>query len=1018
MAFIHRSSASRMRSVPVCKPSASLIASNRSLSFTARRSFSWWWKRGANECSSSLDDSFQRHMLQKQRILRYKYSKALRRRQLRDRDPSHNAPRPTWGWQIHGPSSTDGGQTSSSRSMLEPGLKERATGRGIFDDFAQFKACVDKDPFGAVFGRRLVTHEKPTDSPWSSFSWIFDSTTPTDGQKISQEPAVSNIPPTSQPSGIPSSTMRTPSQLFSGSVDSNEKPSGTTSERPTPTKNNDQHNDEYEFDPISMRKVLRPKNVVEKPAKAPKPLFDPLFAEKDGDIPVKPYKPHRVFGYSAQSSSDKSDTKDPSSVSRTLESKAETSRLAELRKLRAETLGNSIDTTAEYHGKWIPVAERIEEPLNESAAAYTTDEAPLFSGTIYEAKSKHILRGVQAPGQEWLDREGFRTKRDSSTHSPKEPSAPKTQICQGTSPGKLQPSLDRSKPSRQPSDKLEPSLDRFKRSSLKSMTPQVSQNPMVAAYGAQDPTSEDLDSLRASDVRASVRTASQIKEDSEKIKQDHHQKNETAYESHQESDADLPIAIPNVITESSKKLSESLNNLWHRVRDQQKAWLNHKVQSSSSVQDFNLKRPFKQISTEKHEAPVGEVKAASNVRKPGPRPIKTFTPSQEVLDVEKESMERTLELRNASLQLAKVEAELKERQEALARTIKATYEDSYGPITVNHHQVKDLPGIDLPAEGITQTNVRSDKNRVKDRLALCEDAIRQAEWTHKDVDIELKAIRARLNPSNANLPPPAWRMASQLQSIRPSSKEKAADENSADQSATAVKPASSASSDASPAEPPLLYKVLAYDSSTLQMNIAETTSSTSAGGDAEVQPLHPTEVLSRLNNVAKFLPYFAEMEKQGYEIVSGSGDVLVFKKIKTPIYSADATSKSSNTGTEGVPKTTTPSLQEPSPAESVMESIAPNASNSKVRRQEDVFSGSGHTWHQQEGGSGGSSSNSKDAEPGWFRRTVKRVFLAGTLTAAMAYTIGVVAEQAGAQAQEVGPRRSGRPGIYSTEDSR
>jgi hypothetical protein len=902
--------------------------------------------------------------------------------------------------------------------MLEPGLKEKATRQGIFDDFAQFKACVDKDPFGAVFGCRQVPHEKATDSPWSSFSWIFDSTTPTEGQRASQEPAVSNTPPTSRPSGISSSTMPTPSQPFSGSADSNEKPSGTIFERPWTTKISNQQNDEYEFDPISMRKVLRPKSMVEKPAKAPKSLFDPLFTEKGVDIPVKPYKPHRVFGYTAKSSSDKSDAKDPSSVSRALKSKAETSRLAELRKLRAETLGNSIDTTAEYHGKWIPAAERIEEPMNESAAAYTADEAPLFSGTIYEAKSKDILKGVQTPGQEWLDREGFRTKRDSSTNSTKQPGAPKARVAHGRFPGKPQPSLDRLKPSQQPSDKLEPSLDRLKGSGLKFTTPQVSQNPMLTAYGAQDSTSEDLDSLRASDVRASVRTARQTKEDGEKNKQDRHQKPETAYESHQESDADLPVAIPNIITESSKKLSESLNNLWHRVRDQQKAWLNHKIQSSSSVQDSKLNRPLKSISSEKHEAPGSEVKAAPNVRKPGPRPIKTFTPSQEVLDVEKESMERTSELRDTSLQLAKVEAELKEKQEALTRTIKATHEDRYGPITINHRQVKDHARVNQSAEGIIQTNVSSSKNCVKDPIALCEDAVWQAEYTQKDIDMKLKAIRARMNPSSANLPPPAWRMASQLQSIRPSSKEKAADKNSADQSVTEAKPASSASSDASSTKPPLLYKVLAYDSSTLQMNIAETTSSTSAAGDAEAQPLHPTEVLSRLNNVAKFLPYFAEMEKQGYEIVSGSGDVLVFKKVRTPTYSADAISKSSNTITQVSPESSTPSLlQEPPPAESVMESIAPNASNSKVRRQEEVFSGSGQTWHQQEGGPG-SSSNSNDSEPGWFRRTVKRVVLAGTLTAAMAYTIGVVAERAGAQAQEVGPRRSGRPGIYSTEDSR
>ncbi|KAK6811348.1 hypothetical protein RU639_012798 [Aspergillus parasiticus] len=70
------------------------------------------------------------------------------------------------------------------------------------------------------------------------------------------------------------------------------------------------------------------------------------------------------------------------------------------------------------------------------------------------------------------------------------------------------------------------------------------------------------------------------------------------------------------------------------------------------------------------------------------------------------------------------------------------------------------------------------------------------------------------------------------------------------------------------------YRVLAYDPSTLQITRAETSSSFHTTHEI----IHPSEILPRLNNPSKFLPYFEEMQSDGYEIVSGGGDILVFRK--------------------------------------------------------------------------------------------------------------------------------------------
>ncbi|KAL5044486.1 hypothetical protein BDW71DRAFT_100650 [Aspergillus fruticulosus] len=78
------------------------------------------------------------------------------------------------------------------------------------------------------------------------------------------------------------------------------------------------------------------------------------------------------------------------------------------------------------------------------------------------------------------------------------------------------------------------------------------------------------------------------------------------------------------------------------------------------------------------------------------------------------------------------------------------------------------------------------------------------------------------------------------------------------------------------ARPPITetYHIFAYDPSSAKVTEAETISSLQAPSEH----LHPTEVLTRLANPAKFLPCLNQMRREGYEIVSGGGDILVFRK--------------------------------------------------------------------------------------------------------------------------------------------
>jgi len=95
---------------------------------------------------------------------------------------------------------------------------------------------------------------------------------------------------------------------------------------------------------------------------------------------------------------------------------------------------------------------------------------------------------------------------------------------------------------------------------------------------------------------------------------------------------------------------------------------------------------------------------------------------------------------------------------------------------------------------------------------------------------------------------------------------------------------------------PTLYKVLVYDPTMQCIDIAETTSIVADNA----APLTPAEVLLRVSNPSKFLPHFGPLQSQGFEIVSGAGDVLIFRKVRDsfPTSAAVPVAAASTTVTE------------------------------------------------------------------------------------------------------------------------
>ncbi|KAI3332497.1 hypothetical protein HD806DRAFT_480789 [Xylariaceae sp. AK1471] len=186
-------------------------------------------------------------------------------------------------------------------------------------------------------------------------------------------------------------------------------------------------------------------------------------------------------------------------------------------------------------------------------------------------------------------------------------------------------------------------------------------------------------------------------------------------------------------------------------------------------------------------------------------------------------------------------------------------------------------------------------------------------------------------------------------------------------------------------EEPTVYKILAYDPTMQTINIAETTSVV----PDQASPLSPTEVLLRLSNPTKFFPHFAPLQAEGFEIVSGSGDVLVFRQVRP----AKAAARGS-----GPPVNPIDMMGRPIALPSAAAFVSPTGfvnydiprveeeltepafrSNIDVRREEPVFSGQKS-----------SASDKKSKKP---RMNVgKRILIGGAWVAGISYALGVVSE--------------------------
>lgn len=206
---------------------------------------------------------------------------------------------------------------------------------------------------------------------------------------------------------------------------------------------------------------------------------------------------------------------------------------------------------------------------------------------------------------------------------------------------------------------------------------------------------------------------------------------------------------------------------------------------------------------------------------------------------------------------------------------------------------------------------------------------------------------------------------------------------------------------------PTLYKILAYDPVMQKIEIAETSSFVPDTASA----LTPADALLRLSHPTRFFPHFAPLQAEGYEIISGTGDVLVFRKVrpetskdkpaeKSPVHDQQAPTADGSGAVEtrinpidmtGRPRFSPASANFASPTGYVNYDNIPETAASKlpppppkikynidVHREEPVFSGP--------------KARSSDGQRGKKKSLGKRLVVGGVWVAGISYALGVITE--------------------------
>ncbi|KAI9844804.1 MAG: hypothetical protein M1837_005222 [Sclerophora amabilis] len=1037
----------------------------------------FWWSRcqGRTTAAYHLDPRSERRVVaKKDKNLRYRYDEASRRSQPWDR----RVIRTGWGgWRLA--SSWGRSSRTPTGGRWVEDTDHRAEKKGFRDAGGReepplppppssrdprlermerrmeaIRRQVEEDPFGAIFGRRL---EKTVDRAGSWFpnsllaTWGWTRFTPRKFGDSSRSAGRSDQ--STQTPMVPKGTEKDDQSNTTG--ESKRPTNAVSSEtltrnQPGAQKQETVIRDEFEFDPITMRRV---------------PKRTTPVASSDGTIiiPVKKFQ---------------EDTSRPGGPEPRDWPKGD--RPGHQQNFKADTVTDGHLPPVRPTDSNETIA--LSEPLTSGSTSGERPRDPIAAQLEGQDKQESIASSSPARNVStgWLAAEGFASTDPKITESASQTAKP----AEGVSTPNVileEFGVPREEPSPSVSSKASPLQSRSHKR----------QHPSLE-YDISESKAEDLDLLRSSDVRAAAGVAKNpTKEtDAEKYaKREKLEKDFSRFGQHSNAHAEMLAAQEAIKSRKSSSLEpeprqKSSAPSWEQpslsrdssdimdefssgttskgARSSDATKVENEVQGSENAYAAEMQAQetmkgevhglYGKASTthETSQVPADEsndyqAKLAANIGvRPQPASKAEVHPMKGEGDVSANLGKYADRSPLSSQKVMEHSARNADRQ--LVGELRTIYEDEYGSIDADHRQLGSLAEAAKSSEPeprpLTGSESRgaapcsAGKTEPESQATSDETALRMEEKEQilqedvREIADEVHEIRSEVREAERDLAATA-----------PSAEEP---------EPTRTEPVSSNRSSSS------IYKILAYDPATQDMSTATATSSsefTSSSPSQVEKILSPPDVLHQLNNPARFLPYFANLQADGFEIVSGKGDVLVFKKVRDPEPAATTTT----TGTEDssfipgsgvsainpIDGTTTgnfasptgfvnhdavfpPPLSEPSspppppppppssqvsssasPTETLSPSPPPSSTSTststftfpardRVHRQEDVFSGQSRwtssTKDESEHSGSQQGQTTSSSRGGRIRRTAKRAFWVGVWCAGCCYATGVVLE--------------------------
>lgn len=791
-------------------------------------------------------------------------------------------------------------------------------------EMERLKKEIEADPYTALFGKRpepLGRHDWNTSS-WLAFcrSFLGLGDSSKGSAKVDGSAASKGAEKSSSDTNINNEVV---SKFAKSDEILMQPPTASTTAEPEPS---------LEYDPISGRMVPK------KPS-SPEPSSDNTQVErgKSEDVPIKTFKSYRKqFGYKEPENKAEDDAK-PQAVTEPMD-KGE--RLAQDHNMP------SAEKDAEKSKKDVfymnaPSTDSMPSTPPSSSQANSVSEQTnyqIFSGQPDNTKA--VSHAEPIPGRP------SDTSGDGSSESSHQSSQQKS--CSGALSYLDTPKV-RETAEQGGSDFL-----------TGNKTPGQSASADVLQrkdYAFQEDKTDDVDLLRASDICASF-SSRKTKQDLEAEKQKSRQALEADFDSYQDPGSEIRVRD---IRSCTWKDEISPMRMVHADGSSD-------IVAGSRKDQQILEESATEAVTSQPESQTQTTGSKLVATQPETRPDQITAQAQQEATASPDAKTPESKEQNVT-------------DDKLVREIQKIYEDSYGEITPEHRQgrpkgesasLESCQAQQAP-QTVAPSSITEDLSPPSGKLPDMKivtlgwsaegDSSKSGISQESQLDALLKDVKQFSEQRNSIMKA----LEETIDRINAPRSERSSTQPPADKRPPVTTTASK----------PARYRILAYDSSTLRVTSAETTSSVCS---AEA-PLPPAEVLSRLNNPAKFLPYFAGMQADGYEIVSGGGDILVFKKVREAAPRARTAEPVANANNNVSATSSSTGTQLPKEAAQVDEELI----DQMVEKDKTQF-------RQATSTEPASDTGALPKEESFIRKTSRRVLLTGVATAATCYAIGVVVE--------------------------